>query len=500
LDLVLYPIGRNQWAAIWLLVSQLSSVLRVILLTRSFQNIADDTASISSALLYLAPSLSTPDHPVTTWDKSIITSATSFGALIGGLVAGIAADRWGRRVVIWIADWLFVAGALWQAFSFSVNGIISGRFVVGLGVGIGSLVVPLYISELAPPSHRGRLVVISVLFITFGQLVAYTIGLLLSPPSLPQDTSWRLILGLGALPAVLQAALMILMPETPRWQLLQGRTAAAADTISQVYGTEDTSVISSILLDIDRGIPKGPPDPFLATLKNLVVVRGNLRALIIACSLQFLQQACGFNSLMYFSPTIFSMIGFTSPTAVALLVAGTNALFTAAAFILIDRIGRRKMLLLSLVGMTASLLLTCVGFLGLPSPLPSTPLGNMPIVPAATVVVAIVFFVAAYATGLGTIPWLCQSEFFPISVRGVGTGVATATNWGWNLIVASSFLILIEQMGGSTAFLIYAAVCAIGWALCWMIYPETGGLGMEEIEAVLRKGWGVQRSLPEQAS
>ncbi|KAA8908199.1 general substrate transporter [Sphaerosporella brunnea] len=470
------PEARGSWLWILTLSAGISGLL-----------FGYDTASISSALLYLAPSLSTPANPVTTWDKSLITSATSFGALFGGLVAGVCADRWGRRAVIWIADALFIIGALWQAWATTVTVMVAGRIIVGVGVGVGSLIVPLYISELAPASHRGRLVVISVLCITVGQLVAYLVGLLLGE-------RWRWVLGLGALPAAIQAAVMFLMPETPRWQLLRGRRSAAAETLSRVYGTSEDSKISSLLDEIETGIPTGPAPPLLSTLKTLIQVPGNRRALIIACYLQFLQQACGFNSLMYFSATIFAMIGFHNPTAVAMVVAGTNALFTCFAFHLIDRIGRRRMLLWSLAGMAMGLMLCSLGFLGLPDIVTTRSAEETPLLPAVTVVVAIILFVSFYATGLGAIPWLCQSEFFPMAVRGVGTGAATATNWTWNLIVAATFLGILERLGGSWAFAGYSAVCLLGWILSWMTYPETGGLAMEEIEGVLRDGWGVKHT------
>ena len=445
----------------------------------------DDTASISSALLYLAPSLSTPARPVTTWDKSLITSATSLGALFGGLVAGVCADRWGRRVVIWIADLLFIVGALWQGLSASVAAMVLGRLVVGLGVGVGSLIVPLYISELAPAGRRGRLVVISVLCITGGQVLAYMVGIVLGE-------RWRWVLGLGAVPAAVQAVLMLPMPETPRWQLLRGRRADARHTLAQLYGSADAAAISSLLLEIQQGISTGPAVTLPQSLAQLVRVPGHRRALIIACFLQFLQQACGFNALMYFSATIFAQIGFGNPTAVAMVVAGTNALFTSFAFHLIDRVGRRRMLLLSLAGMAAGLTLCSLGFVLLPTT--TTAAGSTGVLwPAWTLVASIMLFVAAYALGLGAIPWLCQSEFFPIRVRGVGTGLATATNWTCNLIVAATFLGISETPGGGAAwaFAGYALVCVFGLAVCWRIYPETGGLAIEQVEGVLKDGWGV---------
>lgn len=368
-----------------------------------------------------------------------------------------------------------------------------------MGVGIGSLVVPLYIAELAPSVYRGRLVVISTLAITIGQLVAYALGLLLSPPFLTQDHSWRWMLGLGAVPAVLQAGLMFFMPETPRWLLMQGRRRSAAAAIALVYGTDSHDDVNVVLASIERGV--APHKSSLGEKVHLLFsVPGNLRALTIACFLQFLQQACGFNSLMYFSATIFQMVGFSNPAAVAMVVAATNALFTGLAFKLIDRLGRRRMLLGSIFGMTVGLLLCALGFYALPpSSLlatgtdSSTPTPPPPGFAAVLIIVSIVLFVATYAVGLAPIPWLCQSEFFKMEVRGLGTGAATATNWFSNLVVASTFLIIVDVLGGTVAFAGYALVCAAGYVVVSRIYPETAGLQMEEIEDVLRDGWGVNR-------
>ncbi|KAI5816860.1 general substrate transporter, partial [Pyronema omphalodes] len=445
-----------------------------------------DTASISSALLYLSPALSTPTHSVTTLDLSLITSATSFGALLGGLSAGVLADRLGRKGVIYLADALFLIGALWQAFSTTVVSMICGRLIVGIGVGVGSLVIPLYISELAPASHRGRLVVVDVLCITMGQVVAYAVGIILGP-------RWRWVLGLGALPAVIQAVLMILMPETPRWLVSKGRRKEATEVLSLVYGTDDPSIISSMLVGIEKGVTSTSTGGLKDKFHRLITIPGNRRALTLACLLQFLQQACGFNTLMYFSATVFSMIGFKNPTIVSMVVAGTNAIFTGVAFGLIDKVGRRKMLLTSLSGMTIGLLWVSAAFFGLPDLIkPDPAISKSPeTFPAGMMVLAIILFVSFYALGLGNIPWLCQSEFFPMEVRGLGTGAATAMCWACNMIVAGTFLGLLEMFGGVWTFVLYAGVCAVGFVVCRRIYPETRGMGMEEIEGLLKEGWGV---------
>lgn len=350
-----------------------------------------------------------------------------------------------------------------------------------------------YISELSPPSHRGRLVVINVLFITFGQLIAYAVGLILSPPTLSQDLSWRFMLGLGGIPAVFQFIFMFFMPETPRWLIQHSRRLDAGEVVRKVYGDLSERSVEQVLTGIEQGVEAVNKDPLAAKLKALFLVGSNRRALAISCLLQGLQQGCGFNSLMYYSATIFSLVGFKNPTATAMVVAGTNMAFTALAFTLIDRIGRRRILLWSIPGMAVGLLLCSLAFHHLP--ILTSSISSEPSLSLWTplLIIFMMAYVSAYALGIGAIPWIVQSEFFPMRVRGPGTGMATATNWILNFIVGATFLPAVEWMWGGAQglFIVYAAVCGVGWVAVNRIYPETRGLRMEEIEVVLRDGWGV---------
>lgn len=203
---------------------------------------------------------------------------------------------------------------------------------------------------------------------------------------------------------------------------------------------------------------------------------------------------------MYFSATIFSIMGFESPTLTSLIVAITNFVFTLIALGLIDRIGRRRILLYSIPFMALGLLLAAAGFSYLSlEPSPAThdedataPAGEGETRSAVVVLVSIMIYVASYALGLGNVPWM-QSELFPLSVRSVGSGVATATNWAANFAVGLTFLPLMDALSPSWTFVLYAAVCAVGYGLVWRIYPETAGLSLEEATALLDNGWGVRR-------
>lgn len=337
--------------------------------------------------------------------------------------------------------------------------------------------------------------VVNVLFITFGQLIAYAVGLILSPPTLSQDLSWRFMLGLGGIPACFQFVFMFFMPETPRWLVQHSRRSDAAKVVRKVYGNLSERSVEQVLTGIEQGVEAVTSDPFTAKLKALFAVGSNRRALAISCLLQGLQQACGFNSLMYYSATIFSLVGFKNPTATAMVVAGTNMVFTALAFTLIDRIGRRRILLWSIPGMIVGLLLCALAFYHLPMLTSSAPSEPPSSLWTLLLIIFMMGYVAAYALGVGAIPWIVQSEFFPMRVRGLGTGMATATNWTLNSVVGATFLPAVEWMWGGAQglFIVYALVCGVGCLVVYRIYPETRGLRMEEIEGVLRNGWGVNR-------
>ncbi|MCJ1386949.1 hypothetical protein MMC17_010078 [Xylographa soralifera] len=467
-----------------------------------------DTGVISSTLVSIGSDLS--HRPLTTLDKSLITSSTSLFALIASPVTGVLADRLGRKRIIIIADVLFILGAVWQAVARSVWGMIFGRSVVGLAVGGASLVVPLYISELSPPAFRGRLVTLSILFITVGQMAAYVVGWKLSSIVY----GWRWMVGLGSVPAIIQSGLFLLLPETPRWLMKVGHLDKARKVLRKVYGAGSTAVVEKLLRSIDNEILEEEESLSVFRAQSLPVKLdvnwseklrdnwrqlfqngGNRRALTIACLLQGLQQLCGFNSLMYFSATIFSLVGFDSPTLASLSVAVTNCIFTVVAIFLIDIIGRRRILLHSIPIMILGLLLTAVAFHFLPVATEKTEVthgaDSYPGVWPVSILLFIMLYVSSYALGLGNVPWQ-QSELFPLSVRAMGSGIATSTNWGTNFIVGLTFLPMMQFLTPVWTFVLYAIVCVCGYFCIWKIYPETRGLGLEEVGELLKDGWGVE--------
>ncbi|KAF1358667.1 general substrate transporter [Lizonia empirigonia] len=467
-----------------------------------------DTGVISSTLISISSDLSA--RPLTTLDKSLITSSTSLLALLASPLTGLLADAIGRKPVILAADVLFVLGALWQSYTTSVWGMIAGRGVVGAAVGSASFVVPLYISELSPSPFRGRLVTVSSLFITGGQVVAYLVGWAFSDMA----GGWRWMVGLGAVPAVLQFGMLFFMPETPRFLVRRGKKADAKRVLSSVYGSGVAmkKLVNAVLRRVEKEILeeeqaapstakndttwKGKMARVSETFAQLVAVGANRRALVIACMLQAFQQLCGFNSLMYFSATIFRLVGFHSPTLTSLAIAVTNFAFTLVAFWCIDRLGRRRILLLSVPIMVAGLALCAVAFsfIDLRGEAGASTAPETSKLWPGLILLSMILYVSSYAVGLGCVPWQ-QSELFPLSVRALGSAMATSTNWASNTIVGLTFLPLMEWCTPSGTFALYAAVCAACWGAVWCVYPETAGLGLEDVGGLLREGYGVEESV-----
>ncbi|KAM7185687.1 General substrate transporter [Rhypophila sp. PSN 637] len=470
-----------------------------------------DTGVISATLVSIGTGLS--NRTLTSLDKSIITSCTSLFALLVSPSASVLADSLGRKRVILTADVLFVVGALTQALSTTIFAMVIGRSIVGAAVGAASFVVPLYIAELSPAAHRGRLITMNIVFITLGQVIAYIVGWVFGSYA-SQETGWRWMVGLGALPAAVQMVLLLFMPESPRWLVKAGRSGEAKAVIQKVSGGDhpDTSsrLVDATLKNIEIEVREeeaarrlssrraGRNSPaWMEVMHELFAVRRNRRALAIACLLQGLQQLCGFNSLMYFSATIFTLVGFPIPTLTSLVVAVTNFAFTLIALGLIDRVGRRRILLWSIPFMIGGLLLAAYGFSFVQLSSDSTnEAGEGTAQPAQgaafIILVSIMIYVAGYAIGLGNVPWM-QSELFSLGVRSVGSGISTATNWGANFVIGLTFLLLMDVLTPTWTFVLYAIICGIGYGLIWRLYPETAGLTLEDAATLLEDdNWGVR--------
>ncbi|CAG8025427.1 unnamed protein product [Penicillium salamii] len=448
-----------------------------------------DTGIISGVLVVLGNSLD--GRPATSSEKEMITSLCSGGAFIGAIFAGNTADRFGRKMAIYLGCVLFIAGAVIQAAAYTIAQMAVGRLVIGFGVGCGAMVLPLYVAEIAPAKARGKLIGLNNMSITGGQVISYAIGAAFS--SVPHG--WRYMVGLGAVPALILGALMPFCPESPRHLAYNGRHDEARVVLRKIYAkaTEDQidAVLLSIITACDQAREINESGSRFSKIKKLHTVPSNLRALISACGLMVISQLSGFNALMYYSATLFSLVGFDNPTAVGLVVAGTNFIMTFVNMMMVDGIGRRKLLLSTVWGMSVGMIAVAVAFRWIPINMETMEVATTGIPPAAiAVLVFIIWFVVFYGVSVGNTAWM-STDFFPLEVRAIGTMWLTCSNWGANVIISSTFLSMMKAWTPSGAFGFFAAICGLGYIWLYFFYPEVSGLVLEEVKEVFEHGFGV---------
>jgi MFS transporter, SP family, galactose:H+ symporter len=418
-----------------------------------------DTGVISGALLFIRQVMS-----LSPTLQGIVVAIALAGAAIGAAVAGYLSDLMGRRRVILGAGLLFIAGAIISAVAQGIPVLLIGRFLVGLAIGTASMLTPLYLAEIAPASGRGAIVSLNQLCITGGILVSYLVGYALAGAS----DGWRWMLALGAVPGIILATGMLVLPESPRWLAGHRRTDDAEKVLQLVRGTANVSEeLHSLRTDIAQ-------EGRLASAADLLAPRLRI-PLIIGVGLAMFQQITGINTVIYFAPTIFQSAGLPSAATSILATAGVgavNVVLTIVSMWLIDSLGRRQLLLWSLGGMAATLFILCAAFFTGTS-------GQL----AWIAVISVAAYVGFFAIGLGPVFWLLIAEIFPLALRGRAMSLATVANWVFNLIVSATFLNLVGAIGTAGAFLVYGVLSLVAFAfIVWMV-PETKGRSLEQIEA-----------------
>lgn len=455
-----------------------------------------DTGYISSALVQVGTDLS--NKILTNGEKEFITSATSLGAFFGAIVGGVLANLIGRRKVLLGSNVVFVIGTIIQLAAHTVWTMIAGRFVLGLGVGTASLIAPLMLSELAPSKYRGRLIVTNCMFITGGQLIAYLINWGLTRVA----HGWRVSVGLCMVPPVLQFVLFWFLPDTPRFYVMSGDYEKAVEVLKKTYNNPSDSFCRNTVQEMVESNSTVPGSNALEqswnSIKFIHSNAANFRALILACGLQGIQQFTGFNSLMYFSATIFETIGFDNATAVSIIVAAANFVFTGVALCIIDRVGRRRILLFAIPGMCVSLVVCAVAFhyMGISFKHGGTvEVGSQGITGWGIVIIlGMVAFVACYAVGIGNSAWTGVELFSDVNVRSIGSMYATCTNWSGSLVVASTFLTMLENITPTGTFAFFAGLCLVSFFFVYFLFPEVTGLELEETTAFLANGFNVKEA------
>lgn len=421
-----------------------------------------DTGVISGALLFIRKVF----H-LTSTTQGVVAAIALGGAMVGALGAGGLSDRFGRRWVIFATALMFVAGALLSAAATALWVLLVGRFVVGVAIGVASMLTPLYLAEIAPAHSRGAVTSLNQLCITIGILVSYLVGYALSH----DDSGWRWMLGLGAVPGAVLAAGMLLLPESPRWLAGHGHAQDAEAVLRRLRGqhSDVRGEMDQLRTDLRRAGGKLAP-------WSALFVRSVRRPLIIGVGLAMFQQITGINTVIYFAPQIFQAAGLTGNSAAILATAGVgavNVLLTVVSMWLIDRAGRRALLLWSLGGMAVTLCTLSAGFAFGASAL------------AWLTIASLAAYVAFFAVGLGPVFWLLIAEIFPLHVRGRAMSLASVSNWGFNLLITLTFLDLIDLCGRVGTFLIYAALTVVAIIFTLALVPETKGRSLEEIEAEL---------------
>jgi SP family galactose:H+ symporter-like MFS transporter len=420
-----------------------------------------DTGVISGAIIFIRH-----DFQLTSIATEITVSAVLLGAFIGSAISGRIADILGRRKVLLFVALVFVVGTLITSLAPNNPILIFGRIILGIAIGIGSFTAPLYLAEISPQNIRGILVSLNQLAITIGILSAYIIDYYYAA-----SCNWRLMLGLGIIPAIILLAGTFFLPESPRWLVLKGLITEAHFTLVRIRATLN---VQKELNEIKESVTQKHGTWRMLFSKKLRPI------IYISLGLSFFQQATGINTIIYYAPTILQMTGFNhaSSAILATLAIGIfNVLFTLLALPLIDFWGRRPLLLVGLAGMFISLSAQCVAFY-----FPD-------LVEFRWVAVgSMIFYIACFAMSLGPIMWLVISEIFPLEVRGVGISLAISASWAFNMLVALTLLTLIETLGVSGTFSIYATLCVVGVMFVYFLVPETKGCSLEEIEKNLRDG------------
>ncbi len=416
------------------------------------------TGVMSGAILFIAE-----EFALSSGMNGLVVGIVLVGAFLGALLTGWMGDRLGRKKVIMLGATIFFVASLGTALVFSVTALIIGRFFVGVAIGIASYIAPLYISEIAPPERRGALVSMNQLAISGGILLSYIVNY-----SFASSGHWRPMLGLGTVPAALLFFGMCYLPDSPRGVLLKNGEGEAKKILQKIRGKRE---VSKELREMKKSLK--------SNIRNWkALFSKSIRRIVwVGFGLAIIQQVTGINTIFYYAPTILNLAGFQTATAAILATVGlglVSFLFTIFSLFVIDKLGRRTLLLIGLVGMSIGLAL-------LTSSLHDPNL-------APLMLFSMCLYIVSFAISLGPIVWLMISEIFPLKVRSVGASLATAMNWICNFLVTVTFLKLVEGEGISWTFGIYLILTLASLLFVYFFIPETRGISLEKIEEDLLSG------------
>lgn len=393
-----------------------------------------------------------------------VASSALVGCMIGAAVAGVLSDRYGRKKILILSAICFTLSAIGCGLSRTVSELVAARLLGGVGIGIASILSPLYIAEISPPKIRGRLVALQQLAIVSGILAAFFTNSLVLNTALSDPVKWRWMFGIGALPALVFWVLLLPVPESPRWLTQNGQADKARGILARIAGDveadREMSQISEALNQEEGTIGE-------------LFKPGLRKAVVIGVLLAVFQQITGINAIMYFAPEIFKQAGSGAASAFndTVWIGLNNVVFTLISMTLVDRFGRKPLLVWGSASMGIALLLVGYAF--------HTGVHGI------VLLALIMAYVGSFSVSMGVVVWVMIAEIFPTRTRGRAMSIAIVTLWGACYLVSQTFLVMMEKLGSAMTFWIYAAMCAVTIVFTVLFVPETKGRSLEEIE----KSW-----------
>lgn len=417
-----------------------------------------DMGVISGALLYLKD-----DIPLNAYTEGLVVSSMLVGAIVGAGLSGPLSEKLGRRRLVFMISIVFIIGALILALAPTMEILVLGRVIIGLAVGGSTAIVPVYLSELAPTDARGSLSSLNQLMITIGILASYLVNYAFAPIE-----GWRWMLGLAVVPSVILMIGVIFMPESPRWLLEKRGEKAARDVMKLTYPASEIDHEIENMKKINQ-----IADNTWTVLKSPWL----LSTIIIGSVFALLQQLIGINAIIYYAPKIFATAGFGESTAILSTVGigVVNVLVTIFAISIIDKIDRKKLLVIGNIGMVASLLImsALIWLIGVNSA-------------AWIILLCLTTFIIFFGVSWGPVLWVMLPELFPMRARGAATGIAALVLSIGSLLVAQFFPVLTDVLQVQQVFLIFALIGIIAMIFVIKFLPETRGRSLEQIEQDLR--------------
>ncbi|MGI8436126.1 MAG: sugar porter family MFS transporter [Chthoniobacterales bacterium] len=422
-----------------------------------------DTGVISGAILFIQNQFS-----LSATMEEIVVSSVLVGAVMGAVMGGALAGRFGRRGMIILAGMIFTVSAIGTALAPTVAWLIAARVVSGIAIGIASFISPMYIAELVPAKVRGSLVAVNMLAITSGIVAAYLVDYAFAGMH-----GWRYMFGLAAIPSIILVIGTWRLPDSPRWLISKSKVDEARRVLQRVRTDSD---VNPEIADIQKSME----EQGVGGMKGLF--QPSLRMpMIVGLGLAIFQQITGINTVIYYAPTIFKFAGIAATGPAILAGAALTTVmwfFHVLAIFLLDRIGRRPLLLVGVAGQIIGLAILGAAF----------HFQQLASFKSYVAIGGLVIYVACFAFGLGPIFWLLISEIYPLKVRGAAMSAVTVTNWALNLVVALTFLTLIGVLGHAGTFWLYGIIAAGAWVFFYLLVPETKGKSLEQIEAHWRAG------------